>query len=781
MVLTSKRHVMARTKPAKHTKPPAGRETLARTGASLLSPKLPFSRGIQYVSEETDPKPFARTIPEATLDPENNRNFRVLAVDTDEDMLTLYRDILCYEGEEASELEALFSEDIQLPSKEEIEAEAENPLFEVVSYTKPESALKDAKLSLKRDEPFAIVLIEIDVIDADGNQRAGLDLAEAIRALDSHIEIVLLSSQASVPLKEINKRVAPPEKLLYVQKPFRSAELKQIATSLCSKRNLETRLHELNETLSYKVEARTAELNSANRRLRLDIQKRAAVLRELQASEQRYRLLFEKDITGNFASDADGLILDCNVAFADFFGFDSPQQAHGANVFKLWEASGSSESLREVITGKNRVTNHEATFVRGAIRRHVIANFDIVRNDDNELEEIRGYIFDISESRRLEDQLRQSQKMEALGTLAGGIAHDFNNILGVILGYAEIIENSADPESGLERRVREISTAGKRARDLVTQILNFSRQGPQERHPMTLTPLIKEALKLLRSSVPVNVEIIQRIKTDKDSVLADPTQMHQIMLNLCGNAAHAMSSGGTLTVTLADVLETDAVTPPSDLGKPERFVRLTVSDTGAGIEPDVVERIFDPFFTTKKQGEGTGMGLAMVHGIVKRHDGYLQLENHPGEGATFHVFLPLTSTEERPMADASGDLVFREGRILFVDDEKALTDIGREMLVSCGFDVVTRTSSIEALEAFKYRSGEFDLVITDQTMPNMTGMELAREILEIRPNMPIILCTGFSDAVSYDRLRDIGIGDFIMKPILKHDLMASISRLLSSE
>jgi CheY-like chemotaxis protein len=195
----------------------------------------------------------------------------------------------------------------------------------------------------------------------------------------------------------------------------------------------------------------------------------------------------------------------------------------------------------------------------------------------------------------------------------------------------------------------------------------------------------------------------------------------------------------------------------------------------------VAERVFDPFFTTKKQGEGTGMGLAMVHGIVKRHDGYLELENNPGRGATFHVFLPRSSEMARPEADLPADLVFREGRILFVDDEKPLTDIGREMLESIGFEVVTRTSSIEALEAFKFKAGDFDLIITDQSMPNMTGMEFAHEVLKIRPDIPIILCTGFSDAVSYERLRDIGIGDFIMKPILKHDLMASIGRLLSGK
>lgn len=764
---------------------PTGRDHLVCVGASDFVADLPFSAQIQYVLESaTLPYPTMTIEEESPLADETTRPIRVLAVDHEEETLTQYRDVLCFEGEEAGELEALFSDDVQLPSKEEIEAETSNPHFEVVSFMDRVEAAEAVKQAVDEHTPFTIALIEIHLEenDPDGAPLAGLDLAERIRELDANIEIVLLSSQAGVPLKEINKRIMPPEKLLYIQKPFRSAELKQIAASLSSKWELESRLYELNTTLASKVEARTAELNAANRRLRLDISKRAAVLRELQASEQRYRMLFEKDITGNFASDGDGLILDCNVAFADLFGFSSPQDAHGVDVFKLWDSMNRHESLHDLLEAEDRIANHEVTFRRGSLLQHLIVNFDTVRDETGSLEEIRGYFFDISEPKRLEDQLRQSQKMEALGTLAGGIAHDFNNILGVILGYAEIIENSAESDSGLERRVKEISRAGKRARDLVNQILNFSRQGPQERHPMTLTPLIKEALKMLRSTMPVNVEIISRMETDQDSVLADPTQMHQILLNLCTNASQAMQeTGGSLTITLADVAEGDDALPPSHLGRPERFVRLSVTDNGPGIAPEVEDRIFDPFFTTKQQGEGTGMGLSMVHGIVKRHDGHLELDNRPGEGATFHVFLPKTTEDKREIAEVAPDLVFREGRILFVDDEKPLTDIGREMLVSCGFEVVTRTSSVEALEAFKYRAKDFDLVITDQTMPNMTGMELAREILKIRPDMPIILCTGFSDAVSYDRLRDIGIGDFIMKPILKHDLMSSISRLLSQE
>jgi PAS domain S-box-containing protein len=713
------------------------------------------------------------------LPADRTQRFRVLAVDHDESMLTLYRDILCFESEEPSALEALFGDDARLPSREEIDEDAARPVFEVVQAQGGAGGIEAMDQALADDEPFAIALVDIHLSDL-GEALSGIDLAEALRERDPHMEIVLLSARHNVPLKEFNKRVQPPEKLLYIQKPFRSPELKQIALSLGSKWDAENRLRDLNETLASKVDARTSELNAVNRRLRLDIAKRAAVLRELQASEQRYRLLFEKNISGNFAADSEGRILDCNAAFAEMFDFRLPEEALGENIFDLWERAGGGESLRDLLTATGRVSNQEVALTRGLLKRHLMVSCDTVPDGEDGRVELRGYLFDVSEPKRLEDQLRQSQKMEALGTLAGGIAHDFNNILGVIMGYAEIIESGAEPESGLARRVGEISQAGRRARDLVTQILNFSRQGPQERHSMTLTPLVKEALKLLRSSVPSNVAIHTRLDTDRDRVMADPTQMHQILLNLCGNAAYAMKeSGGNMTITLADVLPDDPVLPPEGLGKAERFVRLTVSDTGPGIDPEVAERVFDPFFTTKRQGEGTGMGLAMVHGIVKRHDGYLELENNPGRGAAFHVFLPRGSETARPEADVPADLVFRDGRILFVDDEKPLTDIGREMLESIGFEVVTRTSSIEALEAFRFRADDFDLIITDQSMPNMTGMEFAHEVLKIRPDIPIILCTGFSDAVSYERLRDIGIGDFIMKPILKHDLMASISRLLS--
>jgi PAS domain S-box-containing protein len=709
---------------------------------------------------------------------EHSSGFRILAIDPDTEMLTQYRDILCFERGDASALEALIADSAGASGHHAQEAAegSEQMVFQVSCHRDAREALREAAMAIGREEPFAVALINMRQQGSDG-----VEAAARLRSVDPNVEIVMLSSSGDVPLAELNRRVPPPEKLLYLQKPFRSQELRQLANSLCHKWRMQLQLFEFNERLTHIVDSRTAELNHANQRLMRDIAKRASVLRQLEASEERYRLLFDKDITANFVADGDGLILNCNKAFADMFGFAEPSSVEGENLFDVWDSLGSGMNLREQLERTGRLRNHETSFRGSSGRVHLLATVDGVMGEGG-LEEIRGYFVDITERMELEEQLRLAQKMEALGTLAGGIAHDFNNILGVIMGYAEIVHSSAEPDSTLERRVTEIMRAGERARDLVTQILNFSRQGPQERQPMTLIPLVKEALKLLRSSIPANVEINVNTGAEDDRIMADPTQMHQIILNLCTNAAHAMREhGGRLDVEVADADETDRMFIPGDVGRPEWFVRLRVTDTGHGMDAETMDRVFDPFFTTKELGEGTGMGLSMVHGIVRKHEGHVHVHSEPGQGAIFSVYLPRTPDLARPEAAALPQLVFTRGRILFVDDEKALVDIGRDMLESFGFEVVTRTSSIEALEAFRHRAHDFDLVITDQTMPNMTGLELSREILRVRPDQPIILCTGFSEAVSYDRLRDAGIGDFIMKPILKHELMESLGRMLGRD
>jgi PAS domain S-box-containing protein len=384
------------------------------------------------------------------------------------------------------------------------------------------------------------------------------------------------------------------------------------------------------------------------------------------------------------------------------------------------------------------------------------------------------------ERRRIEEQLRRAQKMEALGTLAGGIAHDFNNILAAIIGYTELVVprvSRTSPEWGY---LQEVLTAGQRARDLVQQILLFTRQGEQERKPVQLHQLVKEVLALLRASLPTTIEVRQYIDEATGAILADPTRMHQVLLNLCTNAEHAMrETGGILEVRL-DAVDVDvAFAADHPELQPGPHVRLTVRDTGHGMEPEVMERIFEPFFTTKGVGEGTGMGLAMVHGIVTSHEGAITVQSTVGKGTTFEVYFPRIDAVPEPAAEVEVSLPHGKGCILFVDDEETLALLGQEFLRRLGYDVVATTSSIKALETFRTTPQRFDLVITDQTMPDMTGAALASELRHIRPDIPIILCTGFSHVMNAEKAKAMEIDAFCMKPFMARDLGLTIQQVLA--
>jgi PAS domain S-box-containing protein len=385
------------------------------------------------------------------------------------------------------------------------------------------------------------------------------------------------------------------------------------------------------------------------------------------------------------------------------------------------------------------------------------------------------------EKARLEDQLQQAQKMEAIGTLAGGIAHDFNNILSVIIGYTELILMSANVEEEVRQNLKEIFNASKHARDMVKQILAFSRQSKQERKPIQVAYIVKEAIKMLRASLPRTILIQQKIEKDTGIIEADPTQIHQVLMNLCTNAAHAMhEKDGVLKISLSNVqldhLGAEAV---PDL-KPGSYLKLSVSDTGHGIPPEALEKIFDPYFTTKKKGEGTGLGLAVVQGIVKSHNGAVTVASEVGKGATFDVYLPAIKRKLTPEEEISTPLPMGQERILFVDDEQPLVEIGKQMLQRLGYTVTTRTSSIEALELFKANPDRFDLIITDIVMPNLTGEKLAEKMMKIRPNIPVILCTGYSEKITRKHASDQGIQSLLMKPLVMRDLANTVRQALSA-
>ncbi len=382
------------------------------------------------------------------------------------------------------------------------------------------------------------------------------------------------------------------------------------------------------------------------------------------------------------------------------------------------------------------------------------------------------------ENQKLASQLRQAQKMEAIGTLAGGIAHDFNNILSIIFGYNELAMEEKDPVTR-QHHLEELHKGAERAKELVLQILAFSRKAEQQQHPLQISLIIKEALKMLRASIPTTIEIKQNIASS-GLVMADPTQIHQVIMNLCTNAYHAMrETGGTLAVSLENV-----TIGPEDYGyaslTPGSYLKLEVSDTGCGIEPKIQEKIFEPYFTTKKLGEGTGMGLAVVHGIVKSHHGHITVYSEPGKGTSFHVYLPLTeqSAVALPLETAPQELRGKGERVLFVDDEEPIRAVVDAILSKNGYQVATFTDGMQAWAEFQKNPEQFDLAITDMTMPSITGAELAQKILALRPQTPVILCTGQSELINREKALAMGICDYLNKPIRKETLLRAARKAL---
>ena len=381
---------------------------------------------------------------------------------------------------------------------------------------------------------------------------------------------------------------------------------------------------------------------------------------------------------------------------------------------------------------------------------------------------------------KYERQLQQVLKIQAIGTLAGGIAHDFNNILFPIVGYTELTMDEVPDDSVAHNNLEEVLKAAHRAKDLVQQILTFSRQSGLERKPVKVHLIIKEALKLLRASIPASIEIINNIDDDCHPVMGDATQIHQVIMNLCTNAYQAMQDkGGTLEVNLSEVDVGYEETVKKIGMQPGKHLQLLVRDEGCGMDAVVLDRIFEPYYTTKEQGKGTGLGLSVIHGIVKNHRGDISVTSSLGKGTTFKVYLPIT--EDADMAnelEPSNGAAKGNERILLIDDEEQIVSMEQKMLENLGYEVTARTDSTEALKEFSLQPQNFDLVITDMTMPQMTGDELAQKLLDIKPDIPVILCTGFNEDITEEKALAMGIQKFVMKPVIKNDLATTIRTVL---
>lgn len=383
-----------------------------------------------------------------------------------------------------------------------------------------------------------------------------------------------------------------------------------------------------------------------------------------------------------------------------------------------------------------------------------------------------------AQTRELENKLIQAHKLESIGTLAGGIAHDFNNILSSILGFTELALGEVEKGTMLEDDLQEVYAGGKRARELVKQILAFARQSEEETKPVQVSLIVKELLKFIRSSIPTTIEIKSDINS-QSLVIGNGTQIHQVLMNLCTNAAHAMeSTGGVLKVCLEDeFIDKESEMINAGLNEGEHL-RIEVSDTGTGIDPSLIGSIFEPYFTTKEIGEGTGMGLAVVHGIIESYNGKILVESKVGEGTVFKIYLPTTSRRVDYIPYEKEDFPKGNEKILFIDDEAPIAKMGSQMLSRLGYEVTTRISGIDALELFRKKPDYFDLVITDMTMPNITGTVLSKELLKLNPDIPIILCTGYSKSITAETARKLGIKAFGYKPFIQADLAKTVRDVL---
>ncbi len=502
---------------------------------------------------------------------------------------------------------------------------------------------------------------------------------------------------------------------------------------------------------------------------------------ELEASRDRYSHLYDFAPIGYLTLTEKGLIDEANLTLATMLGVTRsalPGKPFSHFILKadqdiFYKHRQQLLDMEDLQTCELRLVKNDAHTLYARLECRVIEN----RSHDQR--QIRVAVSDITEIKAIEANLRQSQKMESIGILAGGIAHDFNNILGIIIGNTELALEDLPKWHPSYDNFEEIKIAGLRAKNIVRQLLGFSRRSNQTLLPIEITPVIQDSLRFLRSTIPATIEIQQNILTRNEMILADPTQISQIMINLFINASHAMEqTGGLLSVHVENVTLDDTSANEYPGLNSGRYVRIRVKDTGPGISPEIITRIFDPYFTTKTIGKGSGMGLAVVQGIVQNHHGAIQVESRPGRGAVFTILFPVVENSPTAEIEAKQDVLHGTETILFVDDEEPIVRITKRILERIGYRVETEINPAAALDLFKSKPSTFDLVITDMTMPQMTGVKFAERIMEIRPDIPVIIASGHSSLIDEQKARELGIAAYIMKPFQQTEISTAIRKVM---
>jgi PAS domain S-box-containing protein len=563
-----------------------------------------------------------------------------------------------------------------------------------------------------------------------------------------------------------------------------------IVHDITEQKMFEEELQKYKSQLEEIVDEKTIEVLITNRKLENEIQERKKAEQIISESEIKFRNIIEKSLDGIMLIDESGSVIEWNKGQENIYGSERAMIVGK----KIWDVQFQHEPkvTRVPKTAKKITTLWKNFFKTGNNPFENNLQVSLIERSNGELRDIQQLYFpietdtglmmacttrDITAKLAMERQLFQSQKMEAIGTLAGGIAHDFNNILGAIMGFTELAIRKSETDSPLRKYLNQINTASKRATELVKQILTFSRRDKREKEPVQMSTIMKEAFKLLRSLLPSNMEFNSNIQAPNAFVLADPTQMHQVVMNLCTNAEHAMR--GRIKRKLEVTLKETTIKPGQykEL-KPGPYLLLSVSDTGYGIKPELIDKIYDPFFTTKKVGEGTGMGLAVVHGIVKSHNGHIYVESEVGKGTTFSVLLPKIIDVILKKEDQMEIIQGGNERILLVEQDPALIEAEKELLEELGYIIEATINSADAYKMFESKPNKYDLIITDFTMPNLTGLQLIKKIRAKDSKIPVILCTGLNEIVSKEEANELKIGDFINKPIDLINLAKIIRKLI---